>query len=310
MRVSTFHLDELRPLIEEHITITNFPEIFASLDSDEKTKVLIAIDVCTEKRKWIDGRANLPIWSVFPPKIEEELLWRILFKAKFTAKGGNSKMAVFLPFVMTEDFAYFFGVLAGDGHIAKPKPYQRSWWTIQMCEDDLCYQREVYIKIVKRIFGYTPKIGVNCRKDGRKNVFSRIHSFIIVIFLTKVLGIKNGYKVDSVSMPDKIRLHKDIRIRCAYIRGLFDTDGTVTGGIVKFSTVSPCLFTQTERTLKESGIHYTKSEWLKNENSRLLYTISIPKKGLLKFNEIVGFKNFRKKEKLRQLIAPSSSGQG
>ena len=300
---------ELQILIEKHITISNFPKVYKRLGKLEKEQIKKSLLGYAERLKWIDGRANLPVKVFHRIRKSNDCLDEMLKEARFSAKGVNSNFRVKLPQVMNEDLAYFLGVIAGDGYISKPKPNQRGGWVIQMCEDDYVFQTKIYIPLVKRLFGSKPKLYINKRKDGRRNYYSNLHSFIVVIYLTKILKIRNGRKVDKVQIPKAIIKHKNIRLRLAFIRGLFDTDGTVTSGRVRFSTISKKLASQVRCVLGENEIGHSENIWLKNSSSKILYTIEIRKKSLKRFNKLIGFKNNRKKKRLDRILAPSSSGQ-
>ncbi len=299
----------LRFLVDDHITIANFPDVMDFLDESEKNKAIDSIRG-NDRSKWLGGRANLPVRLILESEFNQKLLAKILKAARYTGKGSDNAEGVKLPLEMDNDFAYFLGVLAGDGYISKPKPHQRSWWTIQMCEDDYLFQTRVYSPIVEKLFGYKPLIGINARKDGRINVFSRIDSFVIATYLISVIGLRNGYKTDIVSIPQIIIRSDNKLLRNAFVSGLFDTDGTVSEGRVRFSSVSKRLVEQVREVLIQNGIHSYVQSWVKNEKSKELYTIRVSTKDLKKFDELIGFRNIRKKAKLKQLIAPSSSGQG
>lgn len=306
--VENLNVRMLRVLVTNRATIANFPEIRDGLGQRHKKHILEAIKGNREHTKWLSGKANLPLKFLQELLISKKLSMDFLRESRFSVKGAGP-CKVRLPLEVNEDLAYFLGILAGDGHISNPKPHQARWWIIQMCEDALEFQSLVYIPLVERLFCYTPKIHVNKRTDGRRNVYTRINSFVIILYLTNVLGIRSGYKTDIVDMPVCI-LHSEEKIRLAFVRGLFDTDGTVTEGTARYSTVSEKLFYQVQTVLRSSGIEFRTNVWKKNEIAKQLYTIVIPKRQLGNFSKIVGFKNCRKKIKLEHLLAPSSSGQG
>jgi intein/homing endonuclease len=273
----------LETLVAKRATIANFSEIYESLEPKHKNLILKTTRGERERTKWMNGKANLPLRFLQKLFISKKLPMHILREARFSMKGvGTHKIK--LPLEINEDLSYFLGILAGDGYISSPKPHQTRWWIIQMCEDDQEFQSMVYIPLVERLFCYSPKIRINKRTDGRRNAYTRINSYVISLYLTKVLGIKSGYKTDSVEIPVRI-LQSEEKIRLAFVRGLFDTDGTVTGGTARHSTVSENLFYQIQEVLRSKG-------------------------QLGNFSKIIGFKNHRKKTKLDDLLAPSSSGQG
>jgi len=292
----------LKVLVSKHVTIANFPEIFEKLNLEQREKIELSIKKHSDNHKWIDGRANFPLNILIKGRMTYSQLSYLLKEARFSAKGVSSDFRIKLPLEINSDLAYFLGVQAGDGYISKPKSYHRGGWAVQMCEDDFEYQTQIYKPLVERLFGCSPKLYTNKRKDGRKNLYSSINSMLAVLYLTKVLGIKNGFKADIVDIPEFIL--KDKRLALAFIGGLFDTDGTVTNGEVKVSTVSKNLIFQVKTMLDKVNIKNSLHTWLKNENVRTLYTISISRKSLNKFNKLVGFRNIKKDIKLKQIIAP------
>ncbi len=298
----------LELLASKGVTIANFPELFRELNSKEQNRIKSVIRKHPDHLKWIDGRANFPLRAFLEAYNQVNAL-AVLKEARFCAKGVCSNFRVKLPFELNEELAYFLGVLAGDGYLKEPKAHQRGGWTVEMCEDDYDFQVGVYRPIVERLFGCTPKLYLNKRKYGRNNLYSRINSMIMVFYLTRALGMISGSKAHVVETPSFIYKNKDLRLTLAFISGLFDTDGTVTSGRVKFSTVSKRLFHQIKRILSKADIHHSSNIWLKNNRSRLLYTVRISNRSLEKFNKLIGFRNNRKKIRLEKLLAPSSSGQ-
>lgn len=291
-------------LTAKRITIANFPELFDKFSSENKRILKKSIKKYSEHTKWLSGKANFPLWVFFRFCRLHKLAVFILKEARFSARGVSSNFRIKLPLVVDENLSYFLGVLAGDGYISKPKAHQRGAWTVQMWEGDYHYQTKIYAPLVQRLFGTTPKLRLSKRKDGRQNFYSSINSFILVLYLTKILNIKNGYKVNRISIPKVIYNNESLYIKTAFIQGLFDTDGTATSGTVKYSTVSKRLYYQVKKILDYAEIFYSTNTWLKNERSRLLYTIRIRKKSLKDFRHRVGFKNIKKKIRLNNMLAP------
>ncbi len=292
----------LNPLINKGVTIANFPQLFKKLNSFEKKELQSIIREYPDHNKWVDGRANFPLRVFIKSCRPHKLALNLLNEARFSAKGVSSDFRLKLPLKINEDLAYFLGVLAGDGYMREPKMGQRGGWTIQMHEDDFEYQVNVYAPLVERLFGCLPKLYRTKRKDGRRNFYSSLNSVIAVLYLTKVFNIKSGYKVDKVTIPSFIYKNKNPRLKLAFIRGLFDTDGTVTSGVVKFSTVSRILYSQVRKILLEVGIANTVNKWLKNGRSRLLYTLRISKYSLKNFNGAIGFNHPAKRMKLERCL--------
>ncbi|RLG69485.1 MAG: hypothetical protein DRO07_02275 [Candidatus Iainarchaeum archaeon] len=71
------------------------------------------------------------------------------------------------------------------------------------------------------LFGVTPKI----RKGSSNQIHCRIYSKDIFLFLSEDIGFPIGRKKNKLRVPSFIFKNKELSK--AYIRGLFDTDGSI-----------------------------------------------------------------------------------
>lgn len=120
---------------------------------------------------------------------------------------------------MSEKFAYFLGVLLGDGSVGSVRRA-----TIYLV-GDLVEERGFYdyflIPLVKELFKINPYSYV---RKGKSAYAIHFKSKRLVEYLVSGLGFPNEGM--EKYLPKSITLFPE-RIRLAFIRGLFDADGTI-----------------------------------------------------------------------------------
>ena len=132
-------------------------------------------------------------------------------------------METTLPKEMTPDLAEICGIHAGDGHLKnqKRKKFQLD---INGNVDEKEYYDSHVVPLFERVFGIKIK--------PRFFPWNRTYGFSIygrkVCEFIHSLGFPYGEKTYSVKVPKSVLQSKDIGIICGFIRGVFDTDGTVT----------------------------------------------------------------------------------
>ena len=119
---------------------------------------------------------------------------------------------------LNEKFAEFLGALAGDGHMNKVT-YEIS---ISMDKDlDKQYAKQV-LKLYKELFDIKARTYI--QKDYNK-IKCFAYSKELVNYLSNKYNIPIGKKKGNLRIPKQIKNNKPL-LR-AYIRGLFDTDGSI-----------------------------------------------------------------------------------
>ena len=145
-------------------------------------------------------------------------------------KHGNQVMPV-LPSVLDEGFAFFLGYMAGDGFVARGVDDHR----VGVSVAHTSYLMEEMPVLLQRLFN----VHVNkVQKLGDKSVTFMIDNSGLKEFL-----IMNGLGKSSsrhVSVPRLIR-QSPANIVSAYLRGLFEADGTLTHGYPTLTTTSASL---------------------------------------------------------------------
>ena len=130
------------------------------------------------------------------------------------SRTKNIRKGKFALQKITEDFAEIVGILAGDGTVSKSGLIDVTGSSVE----EEAYHRSRIAKLFQSVFN--------------RNVRSKITSSIIDSSFTSIdiarflnsLGIPLGKKA-NLKMPKKIKVSR--KLSTAYLRGLFDTDGTV-----------------------------------------------------------------------------------
>ncbi|MEA1868665.1 MAG: LAGLIDADG family homing endonuclease [Euryarchaeota archaeon] len=139
---------------------------------------------------------------------------------QFSQQHGHK---ITLPVTPDEDFMYFAGLIAGDGSISKAKHasgYGGSQIRFSNSDEHLL---ERYTSIITELFG------IDCSRSDGSNVRPpdiRFGSKIIAEIL-HTLGVPASPKSSKISIPDVV-LNLPNDLIAAYLRGLFDTDGSCT----------------------------------------------------------------------------------
>ncbi|MDP1714356.1 MAG: adenosylcobalamin-dependent ribonucleoside-diphosphate reductase [Anaerolineales bacterium] len=146
---------------------------------------------------------------------------------KPTQKHGNQVMPE-LPSILDEEFAFFLGYLAGDGFMAKGDDDHRVGVSVAHSS----YLMEEMPAMLERLFN------VNVHKMQKPN--DRSVTFVMDNRAIKELLLLNGLEKQGsrdVSVPRLIRQSPQ-NIVGAYLRGLFEADGTLTHGYPNLGTSS------------------------------------------------------------------------
>ena len=194
--------------------------------------------------------------------------------------GGNKNKSKTLkvPKEISEDLAYLAGALVSDGHIS------------QNNIDFSCYEegfknsvKEKLIKIFGKYESYYDD----------KRIY--LCNSFIPYFFNKVFVIPIGKKCNIVKIPEII-MKSDNKVISAFIRGLYDGDGTCKSGL-SYKTFSKDLAEGLTYLLARLGIYSYIRE------NKPEYRVNIPSPYYEDFSREIGFNNSFKKECLNDLIA-------
>ena len=175
-----------------------------------------------------------------------------------------------LPNELNEDLAYLIGFHLGDGHMRqykRPFGIESTIFYDGHSINEYSHYENYICPLIKRLFNYSCKI--NVRKDSN-NLNVIIGSRAIVNFMHLQCKLPLGPKTNA-SIPDIIKT-ADIRIKCAFLRGLADTDFSLTFKkrvktdyypVINFQTGCKSLYEDTKNLLTELGFrvvhNYVKS---------------------------------------------------
>ncbi len=227
----------------------------------------------------------------------EEIAEKIDFFSQF--HGHKIK----LPKYLDEKFLYFAGLIAGDGDITKT-PHGGVTIRFSNTNQNL---RDKFRQIVKELFG------VEVKEDGNALKFN---SKIVGHILNK-LGIPNSPKSHRLDMSE-ILLSLPNKELSAFIRGIFDCDGTVIlrnngSSYVALETTSEKLAKKLQLALLRFGIiSHLRKRNTKGQKSMIGGRIVISKHNkfelkiygdnLKKFAEFIGFEHPEKLKKLQTAV--------
>jgi hypothetical protein len=280
---------------------TILKELFSLLGGPVKTSSLLN-QKYSKTKEWLNGRSPI---SIFDLKLllnllpfSTQLKYRSIINQKdFLFSSRYSPRKVMFPKKLTCDLAYLVGILLGDGSLAGDSSNERGCWTISAFFDNREHQN-IFDKIIENEFGIVP-----CFYDPKKgHTVSYICSKVVHQFLTNYFEMCNGFKCDKIFIPTRI-LQSNKKIICAFVQGLFDSDGTVTGRNVRYSTTSKKMSEQVQQLLSNYGIKNSLNVWIKQKKYLPLYTISIKSMQSKRlFYELINFRHPNKKLLLSNFI--------
>lgn len=223
----------------------------------------------------------------------------------------DSLKEVKLPSFMDVKLAEILGVILGDGHLECGKRYKTNIVYLLNISgsysEDFDYYDNYFRKAFLDLFNINFKIYLR-RKD---ELVINIYSKAIANFF-KSLGVHPGNKTDFNEIPLVI-LHSDDEIKKAFIRGVFDTDGSITfkkdshgrysSPIISIKMKSQKFIEQLINFMKELKFTfslYPERYFDKRTNKiSIRYSINLAgKKNLEKYTKLIGFSNPRHLTKL------------
>jgi hypothetical protein len=212
---------------------------------------------------------------------------------------------------LTTERAYLLGVLLGDGHLRRPsKP--GTYGTYLSITDENLERLESYRQIflsawgvrgiikLKRTENTRQRLNVNCSALVRELAAS----YPMLTFRSPRRYVERSLYRES---PD---------VRAAFLRGLFDAEGTLARHSVILNSSSAMLVKQVKHLLSFWGIR-ARVTHLVQDGHRLgdkpikpgvYYVLSINAKDAIRFSEVIGFGCREKAKKLDELVARQRAG--
>lgn len=147
----------------------------------------------------------------------QEINPTILNVEKVNTSFFDKRKKISFPKILTPDLAEEIGIHLGDGFLSK----KRNEYRLKGGKDE----KEYYGGFVKPLYKKLFNIDVKVREYESTYGFEEASQGLWK-FKTEVLGIPAGRK-DTIRCPEFIK-NQTQKIQVAFIRGLFDTDGSVS----------------------------------------------------------------------------------
>ncbi len=181
---------------------------------------------------------------------------------------------------MTPEKAYIFGVLCGDGYISK-----------MLVRLEIRYDED-FIKTFVHCFEKVYGLKHNYRYYKPKNTLvTEINSMIIA----QDLATYGNFRTTTWSVPSEIIKSNDERVIGSFLRGYYDSEGTVSRSTISCSSINQRGLRQIQQLLLKLGIRTTLSSY---ENCSVVF---IFRKGRFRiFKDKVGFSIKRKLERVNE----------
>ncbi|MBV9712394.1 MAG: DUF444 family protein [Ktedonobacteraceae bacterium] len=209
---------------------------------------------------------------------------------------------------LTEDKAYMLGALLGDGHIFTSP--NSSYITLTDESDE---RLQIYQETFKRAFGVEGLIrhrpGPHNRRRIHFNSAPLARWLMINYPMLKRLS-RNRYIEASI-------YREAPEVRAAFLRGLFDAEGTIAHHAVMFYSSSQKLITQVKHLLSYWGIRARVHDFEQDERrmgaehtikAGTYYKLSVNAKDVLLFAEHIGFGCPQKRAKMKALVEKQAAG--
>lgn len=187
------------------------------------------------------------------------------------------------PNELTEDIALIIGYLIGDGCMTRDNGIMFS-----SKDEDM----------VNRFIDFFENT-IN-RPVSKKNDIDYLVNGMYVREYFNQIGLK---QVDAFKKEiPKCILESPQNMVASCVRGMFDTDGSVTGEYVEYCTASEKMSKQLQTILLNFGIVSNRRKKFNKQFETYSYIISITGKERLRFYNEIGFSCNRKQEKLKNII--------
>lgn len=212
---------------------------------------------------------------------------------------------------LTSDQAYLLGALLGDGHLRMPSK-AGTYGTYLAITDENLERLETYKKLFKTAFGKEGIIKLKHSADTRQRL--HVNSAELVRELAKqypMLTRRSPHRYIERSI-----YQERPETRAAFLRGLFDAEGTLSHHSVMLNSSSGTLIKQVKHLLSYWGIRARVTKFVQDSHrfgdkpikSGEYYALSINSKDAIRFQEIIGFGCQEKAKKLAALVTRQQQG--
>lgn len=162
-----------------------------------------------------------------------------------------------LPKSMSPALAEEIGAHLGDGCLS----YNRNYFSIKSDKKEEGYFTGFLFKVYKELFN------LDLRLMHTPNVCGfEICSKALAEFKNKVIGLPYGEKVERIKVPEAVLNTKNKEIYRVFLRGLFDTDGSVCLVKINYPVIgitikSQSLISEVKDMLKKLGFMCSGDKW-------------------------------------------------
>ena len=163
--------------------------------------------------------------------------------------SNHGKVKLKVPKNISPDLARIIGAIVADGHLSYRKSMRGHHYELVIREG-----HKTNMEALSKWFHKTFDLSIHPKKENNHYTIY-ISNKIIFKFFNSLIGIPSGKKSDIVSVPNII-LKSDLRIKKAFLQGIFMFDGGVDyrTGYVNLISCSKKLITKINGILNEIGI--------------------------------------------------------
>lgn len=275
-----------------------------------KLKHFATDTVCTPDHKWNVLRGSSPEWVMAKDLksgdviiaggryqdflgVATELKWDEDKVYEETRPNVRWKLRtdVSYPKFMTRDFAELLGVISGDGSCGT----QGAENTVVISIDKKLHDYHDHVSgLFEKVFNVKPLV---YHKEHITTV--QICSKAVISFLNSI-GLKKGSTFNTKRIPSCI-WESSNEYRARYLRGLFDTDGCVSGHL-SMSCKNEDLASDVQKLLLDMGVR-SKVTRIKNEQNDISSVVISGRSNAIKFNNLIGFSLSYKAKQLEQMVS-------
>ncbi len=133
---------------------------------------------------------------------------------------------IILPKDMSSDLAHLIGIQIGDGYLKKEYRGKKGFSYVAKYSGNMLTEYNWYVTYLRPLIKQLFNLDVNVRESTKNTVEISIRSKAIFSFLNQVCCIGQSPK-RSIHIP-RIIMENDIEIKRAFLRGLSDTDFSLT----------------------------------------------------------------------------------
>lgn len=194
----------------------------------------------------------------------------------------GSKKIVRIPSKLTEDLAYFIGVILGDGCITSKK------YRIIIEKGNKKYMETTLKKLFADLFDLSLRI-TPYRNYWRMQVRNKA----LWTYLNKVFEIPRGKKTEEIRVPNVIK-KETLKIQNNFLAGVLDTDGGKRGRTFGFTSANKNFRDEIIEILNKNEIIPIRDKWYNKNYQKSYYGWRLKNKDISIFLNKIELRNDKK----------------